>query len=419
METLEQTAGSGVATYSIDWNTAAETAIATGLNEIPVVGGILAGLLDIFWPQSQADVWAEIKDRVDAEINNAISQAVFTNVQAVLGSLASNDGLIGELNTFLGSISKTNPNGQDPRGTWDAANGAFVNDGGVFHQSGYEVALLPLFAQKANLHLTLLRDGVQMGFCDDSELTNQIGIYTSYARQQIQAGLSARQQQNPNSFNYQNQFARFLQINVGNYLALWPYFDPKQYPPPVTDLPVSAEIFYTITETMGSAYSSNDYAPLGALPGDVTAIQIAWLQDTEDNYNDVEGTQLDYTSGSQGYTGILVDGAPPQNGATDPSNSYFTYFIQSVAVSGSNPVTSVQGVYDTDGGTYCVDFVFADGSSTGQIPQQAGNSGYTANFTITPPAGYRLSSIWVPAKWGFYNMAQDMVFGFRLKPSSL
>ncbi|BGE87508.1 insecticidal delta-endotoxin Cry8Ea1 family protein [Methylosinus sp. 3S-1] len=294
-----------------------------------------------------------------------------------------------------------------------------MNDGGVFHQSGYEVALLPLFAQKANLHLTLLRDGVQMGFCDDSELTKQIGIYTSYAQQQIQAGLSARRQQNPNSFNYQNQFARFLQINVGNYLALWPYFDPKQYPPPVTDLPVSAEIFYTITETMGPEYASNDYAPLGALPGDVTDIQIYWLQDTEDDYNDIEGTQVDYQSGSQGYTGILVDGAPPQNGATDPHNSYFTYFIHSVGVTSNNPVTSVQGVYDTDGGTYCVDFVYADGSSTGQIPQQAGNSGYTANFTITPPAGYRLSSVWVPAKWGFYNMAQDMVFGFRLKPSSL
>lgn len=419
MTSIDTKAQARVATYSIDWNTAAETAIATGLNEIPVVGGILAGLLEIFWPQSQQDIWAEIKDKVEALIGQAISQEVYSRVESELGTADQNDGLVGVLNNFLGSISKTNPNGQGAKDTWTSANTAFIAAASTFQQSGYEVLLLPLFAQLANLHLTLLREGVQLGFCADSELTEQIALYSTYAEQQIQSGKTARQQQNASSFNYQNQFVRFMQVNVGNFVALWPYFDPKQYPPPVADLPVSAEIFYTITETIGSEYSSDNYAPLGALSGDLTTIQVYWLQDTYDNYNDIEGTQLDYTNGSQGYTGVLVDGAPPPNGGQDPNNSYYTYYVYAFSISPDNPIASVQGLYDADGGTYCVDFVSADGSSTGQIPQQAGNSGYVTSFTVTPPAGYRLSSIWVPAKWGFYNMAQDMVFGFRLKPASL
>jgi hypothetical protein len=417
METIENV--SADATYSIDWNTAAEQAIATGLNEIPVVGGILSGLLEIFWPQSQADVWAEIKDKVEALIGQSISQEVYGRVEAQLGTAAENNGLVGVLSNFLGAISKTNPNGQNPQETWTAANTTFIAAGSAFQQQGYEALLLPLFAQMANLHLTLLREGVQLGFCADSELTTQIGVYSTYASQQIENATSARRQQNPSSFNYQNQLARFMQISVGNFVALWPYFDPKQYPPPVTDLPVTAEIFYTITETVGSEYSSNNYAPLGALSGDLTTIRVYWLQDTYDNYNDVEGTQLDYTSGSQGYTGVLVNGAPPPNGGQDPNNSYYTYYVYALSISPDNPIASVQGLYDTTGGTYCVDFVFADGSTSGQIPQQAGNSGYVTPFAITPPPGYRLSSIWVPAEWHFYNMAQDMVFGFRLKPSSL
>jgi hypothetical protein len=406
---------------SFNWNNATEVTIATGLGEIPVVGSILAGLCKIFWPESQEDVWLEIKDKVEALIGQAISAQVYKAVQTQLGTVQQNDGLIGDVNLFLGAISKTNNNGQDPKGTWISANGSFVTASPYFEEEGYAVLLLPLFAQMANLHLMLLRDGVTMGFCNDSEMAGSAGriaLYCNWADSTLQQGLTQRAKTTSESFNYQNEFARFMQLGLGNFRQLWPYFDPIAHPAPVTNLPVSKEIFYTVTEAIGPAFSSNNYTPPGAQSGDITGIGIYCLQDSYDNYNLVEGAQVTYSTGNAPYSGVLVGGAPPPNGGTNPDNTYLSYHVHQVPVSPDNPIVSVQGTYDADGGLYCIGFGFKDGSSTPQIPAQASQS-YPQGFTITPPPGYYLSSIWSPTASSWYNAVRDMVFGFRLNPSSI
>lgn len=396
---------------SFNWSNAAEVAIVTGLGEIPVVGSILGGLVEIFWPESPVDVWAEIKSKVEALVGQAISTNNYDIVQEQLG------GLSDLVNNYLDSVK----NDEDAHDNWDSANAQFI----VTRKScqgidvGDEILLLPLFAQMANMHLSLLRDGILKGYCDEDAFNDALNEYTGWVDLTLPKGVSQRAQTNPNSFNYQNDFARFMQLNVGNSRALWPYFDPIAYPPPVKNLPVSAEVFYTITEAVGPSFSSDDYVLPSSPPvGSVTAVNVFCLQNSSENYNVVEGAQVNYTSGSAPYYGVLVNGAPPPNGGTNPTNSYYSYYTQTIGVNPGDPVAKIQGQYDTGGGTYGISLVTKSGAASPITPAQASQS-YVAAFTITSPEGYSLSSIWAPAKWSWYNAVRDMVFGFRMDPSNL
>ena len=81
----------------------------------------------------------------------------------------------------------------------------------------------------------------------------------------------------------------------------------------------------------------------------------------------------------------------------------------------TNPITSVQGVYESTDGIYCIDFGFKDGTSTGNVPNQAGmNQDYPNKVSIIPPTGYMLSSLYTPPG-GWYYSAGDVVVGFRMR----
>ena len=55
-----------------DWNSDAKTAVTTAIGMIPEAGGVLAGLIQIFWPSPTVDVWGSIKDQVLQLIGQAI-----------------------------------------------------------------------------------------------------------------------------------------------------------------------------------------------------------------------------------------------------------------------------------------------------------------------------------------------------------
>src|ERR1051325_9369372 len=88
----------GLAGYSINWNTAALKAITFGLNQIPVVGGILSTIVGIFWPSSGPDVCVEIEQNVKNLIDQSISLDDYKQAQDALGSASHNSGLVGVLN---------------------------------------------------------------------------------------------------------------------------------------------------------------------------------------------------------------------------------------------------------------------------------------------------------------------------------
>jgi len=413
MSSSVQSASPSLVQYSVDWNNVALQAITAGLDCVPVVGDFLSHLVAAFWPPSGEDVWAEIKQQVENLINQSISADDYDRVQAQLGSAAEQSGLIGVLNNYLGSIA-TPSNGQNPVDTWTAANEVFIAALSAFQQQGIELLLLPLFAQFANLHLMLLRFGVHQGFADDSELQARIKEYGSWVDQWYAEGVGLRVAQNP-AFNYVNDFNRQMQITVLNFRETWPYFDLDAYPPPVKNLVFNSQILYTIRDAVNE--NSGNYATPPIQDNLITDINVFWEQDVYDGFNMVMGTQVTYANiGQQQYNGILIDGKIPPVGTNDPD--YFYWYSQNVAVSPANPIVAVSGIFNMTGGVWCVNFIFEDGSSTGLIPGPA-NQDYCQSYSITPPSGYYLTTVWGPSEQGYYDSIGDLLFAFRLKPVNI
>jgi len=141
---------------SINWNNAAERTIEADLGMIPEVGTLLSALVSIFWPESGEDVWSQIKDQVEQLIQKDISQEVYQNVQNNLS------GLQNDLQLYVTAAKQKN-SPSVIADYWISADSNFGHDQPNFQAGGYELLLLPLFAQFANLRLSLLRDGVLFG----------------------------------------------------------------------------------------------------------------------------------------------------------------------------------------------------------------------------------------------------------------
>jgi hypothetical protein len=227
--------------------------------------------------------------------------------------------------------------------------------------------------------------------------------------------LTARSQANQ-GFNYVNEYVQQMQLGVLNFAATWPYFDPAKYPPPVT-VTIPQLVYYTITGSLGQP--CGDYTLPPPPSSAITGINVYWVQDLCDAYNLVEGTQVSCGGSEQPYSGILINNAPPQPTQNcDPNNDDFCYFQQPVTVDPGNPIVGVSGVYTLAGGTYSLDFAFQDGTSTGSIPSP-NQQPYPVPFSISPPPGYALASIWAPSNDAYYGSASDMVFGFRYAPQTV
>ncbi|KAF5582627.1 hypothetical protein FPANT_8460 [Fusarium pseudoanthophilum] len=55
-------------------NKVLKVVVSVGLNEVPVVGGMLSGLLDLFWPGGDDDIWEGIKDKVERLVDERIGE---------------------------------------------------------------------------------------------------------------------------------------------------------------------------------------------------------------------------------------------------------------------------------------------------------------------------------------------------------
>jgi delta endotoxin, N-terminal domain len=139
---------------------------------------------------------------------------------------------------------------------FNVAKGDFNQQAPHFRADGYEGLLLPLFAQMANMHLSLLRDGAIHGnawgwsdkIVDDlkRELKKTIDDYTKHVDDTYKAELSKKQTAATNiihsdgrperyvkSFNLANGFVREMTLSVLDYRQMWPCMDISAYPKPV------------------------------------------------------------------------------------------------------------------------------------------------------------------------------------------
>ncbi|WP_305927793.1 insecticidal delta-endotoxin Cry8Ea1 family protein [Bacillus mycoides] len=168
--------------------------LSTILGFIPKVGAalsagvsILSSIIGLLWPEPEEPgtptnpngTWIEFMEKVEVLIDEEISQEARN---AALGRLT---GLKRELNLYQDAFENWAEDRNDPReqeavrNQFRIARSAMVGTIETMRYQGQEVNLLTVFAQAADLHLLLLREGIMYGAqwgMDASEIED---LYTS------------------------------------------------------------------------------------------------------------------------------------------------------------------------------------------------------------------------------------------------
>lgn len=385
---------------SLNWNDAAENAIAGGLGLVPDVGSLLSVLVYIFWPSSGEDVWSEIKDEVEALIEQDIDHLVYQQVQQSLAGLQNN------LNDYLTAVADKD----NISATWITTDGDFDQQLPSFQASGYQLLLLPLFAQFANLNLALLRDGVQFGESWGwnaayqksvlAKLQDKISDFTTYVNRIYQSGYQSvvgntREDDHAcQPFRSVNAYVREMTLTVQDFVEMWPYFDPSKYPNPVA-VYLDREIYSDPVGTCDDSGAINLPSP----PTQPISQISVWAWDR------IDGVQLTYPTGG-GPGGVTTTARMGDQDGGSNQHPHGGVFNVS-----ANPVTVAGGASGDILNAF--DFTFKDGSSTGQL---GGNYSGGSPFSFSY-AGQILSSIHINGVSDYYGSADCAVFGFKYEQS--
>lgn len=403
---IDQSAGD----YSVNPNEAAKTAVVAALGEIPEGGVLIATLTDIFWPESDPGngVWDQIEQKVEALIQRDLSDAVQRDVHDDL------DGLKDVLSDYTKYAQDKKTTGAEIARKYDFAQGSFLQRLPHFRSSGYEVLLLPLWAQAANMHLGLLRDGVRYGESwgwspgdraeAATELRDKISDYTAWAPRIFGLGMAnALAQTTPDYRNCQpfragNEYRTHMIPVVLDLAARWPYYDPDAYP-----FPVPADKLYLSREIYTDPVGTADDRGLFLLPWHPPTWPISQIT-VWDEPNLIDAIQVSYPQ----------SGGPDQVSQTRRMGSPSTGNRHDIPITPGNPVTRVS-VWAGDV-VQGLSLTFKDGSSS---PHFGGTGGTRADFSLydQDDEGNKtwqiLSSIYVNGMSNYYKCADAIVFGFQ------
>jgi hypothetical protein len=390
-------------------------AVTSGLKLIPGPGDLLATFVALLWPPSADDVWSEIREAVEALIDQKLNAATLADVNATLLGLKS---VSEDYRTNVkGNRSQANTAYTAAEAAFDAAKPHFIAI------KGSELLLVGLTANMANLHLAVLRDGVLFGdkWGRDAQwrkqkqqkLAAQITEYVTFARTwvingRISAGPLPKFEQKDldielygelisraehdalvplawsrhraRTWSFCNRYVREMTRSVLDHALLWPSFDPTssaaKHPPSVT-----REIFSSI---YGIPLPSSVIAalPTPAKPlSDVTVFAGAGVSAVQAGYGGVPGPRM-----GRG------DGAVPA--AWNPP------------IAAGNPITVVDGRADI--GLDQLQFTFKDGSKTPAAGSATDGKPFDSHFT-----GHALSSIRVLGASDRAATADCVILGFR------
>jgi hypothetical protein len=380
------------------WNNAAKTIIANVIGQIPVVGTLYSALVYIFWPQTGYDVWSAIKDQVEQLIDQKMDAHVFQTVQDDL------TGLSNVLNNYGTAIQSGDPNAISTN--WIAVNNDFDLFRPHFQSTGYELLLLPLFAQFANLHLAILRDGAlhgaDWGWNEQYQqsvavdLTDSISAYATYANDTYLnhyndlADNTGANYHECEPFRTLNGFKRQMTLSVLDFAQLWQYFDSTQYPGPI-DVYLGREIY---SDPVGTCDNSGVIV-LPSPPTEPISQFTVW------GSNMIYGAQVTYPTG--GGPGGITD-----TGRMGAQSDGYKYTFD---VSTTNPATLVNGFAGNV--PQAMGIAFKDGTYTGLM----GGSWSGGDFFQFWYFGNVLSSIHINGISNYYACADSFVFGFKLEQS--
>ena len=348
-------------------------------------------------------MWAEIEDRVEALVNRKISERVWADTQDALA------GLRLVLDDYVYTL-RNHPEDPDVISVkWNVANSLFLHDLPRFQSRGYELLLLPLFAQFANLHLMLLRDGAQHGGdwgwssglvqSTRVKLADTVTSYSHWTTQTYGAGLADVKATTPANrkhtepFNTVNRFQREMTLTVLDFALTWPYFDVIRYPDPVV-VPVTREIY---SDLCGTADDTGVSLPAKPPTQPIRRI-LVW------GWDRIDAAQVDYPDNggpdgktSTGRMGSASGGVPepPGGGTFEIANTGDVVRVQAR----SGDILNAMWL------------TFADGVRSNQM----GGKYHGGSDTFWEYPGEILSSIKIMGVSKSYRSANAAVYGFKYK----
>ncbi|MTI32416.1 insecticidal delta-endotoxin Cry8Ea1 family protein [Xanthovirga aplysinae] len=376
-----------------------------GIFEIEPAGLLLGGLATFLWPESEEDVWEEIREKVEALVDDKISDFNYKLVSEDL------QGLKNVLDRYQMAEPDSGGSGQVKIDLFLNADDAFVEALPHFQSKDDQLTLLPLFAQFANLHLGLLREGALSGLdwgMSEADvqniklnLTSAIQEYSDYADIVYKDGLKDLTNKYPDyqkdvqQFNQVNPFIREMTLTVLDFREMWNYFDITQYPNGA-DVYLDRVIY---SDAVGTVDHSSKFSLYDTPPTQLISTIEVW------GWDRIDAIKVTYPAGG-GPDGITAtprmgdssggSSEPPHGGVFDLSSS-------------SGPVVEVTA--RTGDILNALFFKFADGSVSNKL---GGNYPGGSDKVFSYP-GHNLASVKVMGVSQFYKSADCAVFGFQLE----
>ncbi|MDA2525637.1 insecticidal delta-endotoxin Cry8Ea1 family protein, partial [Bacillus cereus] len=203
-------------------------------------GGFILGLLDLIWGSIGRSQWDLFLEQIEQLIKQRIEE--FARNQAI----SRLEGLSDLYKTYARAFSDweadpTNPAlREEMRIQFNDMNSAIITALPLFRVQNYEVALLSVYVQAANLHLSILRDvsvfGERWGYDTAtinnrySDLTSLIHVYTNHCVDTYNQGLRRLEGRFLTDWIVYNRFRRQLTISVLDIVAFFPNYDIRTYP---------------------------------------------------------------------------------------------------------------------------------------------------------------------------------------------
>jgi hypothetical protein len=403
----------------IDYNNLERTIVINGFGKIPEVGGLISGITGVLWPATKEDVWKDIKANVEALINEKLDDALYNNVCDILS------GLKLDMDYYLESA--TDNESKITGEKFVSVQSVFLAHLPLFKSSGHEFLLLPLFTQFANLHLSLMRDGVLFGLkwgWSDSDvnhlkkdLKSYIKSYTDYCNTIYNNALQNIIDNTPgNGHNTEpfltiNRFVREMTLSVLDFKNMWMYYDPTIYPGPIK-INLSREIY---SDPMGTSDDSGPVRINLSVNNEMSKIEV-WGWDV------IDACVVEYTAPNgyinPGNTGRMGDVKTSNWGGTNQGPWGFVLDNGTPGYSWrlvGNPVVEATAYSGTR--VNSIILKQKDGnvvSAGGKIKFIDGETGSPLTFSYPDEI---LSSIKIMGISKFYNTADCVIFGFKFPNS--
>nr|QBO56621.1 Cry1C-like protein [Bacillus thuringiensis serovar kurstaki] len=203
-------------------------------------GGFLVGLIDFVWGIVGPSQWDAFLVQIEQLINERIAEF------ARNAAIANLEGLGNNFNIYVEAFKEweEDPNNPETRtrviDRFRILDGLLERDIPSFRISGFEVPLLSVYAQAANLHLAILRDSVIFGERwglttinvneNYNRLIRHIDEYADHCANTYNRGLNNLPKSTYQDWITYNRLRRDLTLTVLDIAAFFPNYDNRRYP---------------------------------------------------------------------------------------------------------------------------------------------------------------------------------------------